>query len=465
MAKRLKLFTYQRKILRFILSRAGAAVFVPPGLGKTAAALAAVKYRKNHLGHCKTLVIAPLVVAYNTWVTEVTEWDMFSQLSVSLLHGKDKELRAADNSDIHVINPEGLKFLLNQFKGKKLPYDMLIVDESTKFKNHNTQRFKMLRRILPQFTYRVILTGTPMPRSLLNLFPQMYIVDLGATLGNRIGQYRERYFRRTYPLEYNNWEPRQGSHAAILDKIKDSAITLKASDYRADYKPLRVNNIYLSMDKATAKKYRAVEEGLQAELQAVAGALTLPPGVAQKYGKLRQIASGGLYTEGGDFELISNQKLDRLTALQGELQGANMLVGYHYRFTRQQLINYYKDITSIDTHMSPEDKSRAIADWNRDRLPILFGNAGAMAHGLNLHKGSGRDIVWLTLPEDLEVYEQFNARIYGRTGVTEPVTVHNIIIRGTVEEVILKRLQSRSRQQESLLDTLRDYYNVKEGKQ
>lgn len=456
---KLHLFDYQKEITKFILEHEGAGVFVDPGLGKTAATLQAIKFLHMADPSLRVLVIAPLMVVHNTWPAEIKQWDQFSDLSFSVLHGAGKNAALRKGSTVDLINPEGLFWLFPELLkvSKKFPYDVLVVDESTKFKNATCKRFKVLRKHLPRFPRRVILTGTPIPKSLEDIFSQSMIIDLGETFGRSIMGFRREYFRPIPPLEFNRWEPLPGSLVRVKKKLAPHVITLEAMDHKADLKPLVSNVIRVDLPPAVQKIYAKFERDFFADLD---GSAVFTPTEAQKYLTLRQIANGGLYKpEGRDFFNLHECKLDALEILHGELHEAPTLVGFHFRSTGTQIKKRWPTAPIISgADHDQKKRGQLIEDWNADRVPLLFGQAAAMAHGLNLHKGTGRNIVWLTVPDNLETYEQFNRRIYGRNGVTDRVFVHNLIARGTVEEVIIKRLQKREAVQADLKSQLKEYY-------
>jgi len=448
----------QKKITSFQLSKGCSAIFSTAGSGKTAGTLKTIRTLHFLNPDLKVLIVAPLIVAYNTWFDEVAKWDQFKHLSISILHGAKKKERLNDSSTIHLINPEGLFFL---FDNLEHDYDLLVIDESTKFKNFSSKRFKLLKKNLKRFKKRSILTGTPMPKGLENIFPQVFIVDGGATLGKSITKFRRQYFNQLYPIEYNIYEAKPEALKQVTKKIEHFSLVLKAKDFNKDYKELRVNNIYLKLPDKVQKKYNQLEKKLFTEIEDVEKWVL---NASTKYGALKQMASGGLYKDkelNEDYFDLHKVKLEMIEHLSNELFGSPVLIGYHYKFSKEQAQKYFKSAKFIDSKLKPKEKTKIINQWNEDKVGLLFGQASSMAHGLNLHYGTGRNIVWFTLPDDLEIYDQFNARIYGRNGVKEIVTVHNLIMKNTIEEVIFKRLQQRDKTQKDFLNDLKNYYKRK----
>ena len=219
---------YQKKAVREVLQNASKALFMDPGLGKTSVILAALKILKKEKVAVKTLIIAPLRVCYLVWPKELEHWNDFSSLTYQILHGKDKEKNLQKDADIYIINPEGLSWLFKQ-PFKKYNFDTLVIDESSKFKASNTQRFKLLKNHLPSFRRRYILTGSPTPNTMMDLFSQIFILDLGASLGKYITHFRNNYF---YPTGFGGyeWKLKETGEKEIQAKIKPLVLRLEADD-------------------------------------------------------------------------------------------------------------------------------------------------------------------------------------------------------------------------------------------
>ena len=445
---------YQQRGIKFLLANPRAGLFFDPGLGKTATTLAAINGLKRAGFVNKVLVVAPLRVIYSVWPAQVALWQQFSGLSVSIVHGnqsaRTEALRAP--ADIYLINPEGLQWLSEQ---KTPDWQMLVVDESTKFKSASAKCFKALKTLLPQFERRVILTGTPSPNGLEDLWAQIYILDEGERLGKRITHYRERFFYRGGYRNYE-WIANRNSQSEIEQRIADIVLRLDAADY-LQMPELIVNDIELDLPADVRKAYRLLEREL---LFAIRDTEKQTTSAGAKYLLCRQVANGGIYDEHNVAHHVHSAKLEALESIYEELQGKPLLVVYQFNHDLQRL-RAWQRAPAICGETSPADANKIIAAWNAGTLPLLYVQPQAMSHGLNM-QGAGNDIVWFGLTDNLETYLQTNARIY-RQGVKNNVRVHRLICKGTVDTLMRRRIDNKEESQQSLLDSLRDYIGGSHG--
>lgn len=433
---------YQSDAIRFMLKRKAAGLFADPGMGKTAVALDIIRILQ-----ARALVIAPLRVCFTTWPNERWKWQQFNPLTHTILHGKNKTLELPQ-ARIELMNPEGVFWLAEQeIEGR---WDILIVDESTKFKNWTAKRTKLLRKMLKYFPRRYILTGTPTPNSLMDLFSQIYILDGGRALGKYITHYRRNYFNEVGYIKFRKYELRNGAETEIYDKIKPRAFRLDSKDY-LNLPPLVYNNIPVVLDSDSQEIYDGMERELATELQY---ATILAGSAAVAYGKCRQIASGGLYDENKECHQIHKAKIEALTDLLEELHGKPVLVGYNFKFELEMLQKAFgRRLEHIDGKTTAKRSTAILDRWNARKIEILACQAGTVSHGVNLQDG-GNDLVWYSPTDNPETYEQFNQRVY-RQGIKGTVRIHHLIVKGTVEELILERLGNKAARQERLLDALK----------
>lgn len=433
-----------------------AGLFLDPGLGKTSITLCAI----NGLKRCgfphRTLIIAPLRVIYSVWPNEIRKWECFSGLSYSLIHGDRTKRHQAlgRDADIYAINPENVQWLFAQ---KDLPeWDILVIDESTKFKNHNSKRFKVLRHFLPKFKRRVILTGTPAPNSLLELWGQIGILDGGHRLGPWT-YYRDNHFAPSDWNEYK-WSLKKGHDVIIGAKIQDITLRMEAKDL-LDLPPLVENDIIVTLPPEIKKAYDALEDDLFTTIKFMedrgqpVDLVASTAGV--KYGMLRQLASGGIYTQTGGVEgaTAHEAKLDALADLIEELGGKPLLVCYHYRHEVKRLLKRWPKTPCLNGDTSAKATDAMCDKWNKGELPLLFAQPLSMGHGLNLQAG-GNDLCWLAPPDSLETYLQSNARLH-RQGQKGSVRIHRILAEGTIDRIVAKRLSDRDLQQKTLLELIK----------
>lgn len=441
---------YQQKAVKFLLQQGAAALFLDPGLGKTSIFLAAVKILKKEKLVRKTLLIAPLRVCYLVWPKEISKWKDFTGISYQILHGKDKEKNLYKEADIFIINPEGLTWLAKH-NLKKLGFDMLGIDESSKFKASNTQRFKLLKNMLGMFRRRVIMTGSPSPNGMMDLFSQIFILDGGASLGRFITHYRNNFF---YPSGFGGyeWKLQPGAEKRIQERIKPMVLRLEAKDY-LELPELIENNIYITLDKNAREIYDEIEDELFVDLTKgeivaanAAGAST----------KCRQIANGGVYDEDRTVFTVHMEKAEAVAELVAELQGTPAFIAYDFHHDLERLYRVLGIDTPNISTANPKQASRIEADWNAGKIPVLLGHPASVGHGLNL-QGSGNHVIWHSLTWNFEHYDQFNKRVLRQGNKNTHVYVHHIIAENTVDIAILTALKLKDTTQRSLLAGLKEY--------
>jgi SNF2 family DNA or RNA helicase len=446
---------YQLRGMQFLLANKRAGLFFDPGLGKTATTLSAINGLLRAGLVEKVLIVAPLRVIYSVWPAQVAHWQQFGAMRVSIVHGTRSERTAALRApaDVYAINPEGLQWLVEQ---ERPNWQMLVVDESTKFKSPKSKCFKALKEMLPEFDRRVILTGTPSPNGLEDLWAQIYLLDEGERLGKRITHFRERFFHRGGFRGYE-WAPNPRSQQEIEQRISDIVLRLDAADY-LQMPELITNDIEIDLPGDIRKAYRKLEKELFFELD---GAEVQTTSAGAKYLMCRQVANGGLYVD-GNAEHVHQAKIEALESIHDELGGKPLLVAYQFQHDLERLKAWH-DAPHIGGGVSPAITDRLVKQWNTGGLPLLYVQPQAMSHGLNM-QGAGNDIVWFGLTDNLETYSQTNARIY-RQGVRNNVRVHRLLAKGTVDMAMRRRIDNKEEAQKSLLDSLRDYMEARNGSQ
>jgi hypothetical protein len=452
-----------------------AALFWDPGLGKTSVTLAAFQLLRKAGGVRKALIVAPKRVCQLVWTHdeggELSKWADFSDLHVSLLHGKDKDDAAEVDADLYVINPDGLKWLIESgalVNLLKRGVDTLIVDELSGFKHPQTKRFKLLKPFLGRFKRRWGLTGSPASNGLMDLFGQAFVLDLGQALGRYITHYRFSYFVPTGFGGYD-WKPQEGSEERIYKALGNLALSMRATDH-LDLPPLVENNIWVTLPDDARRAYTQMEEDLVAM---IADKTVTAANAAVASGKCRQVASGGVYVESpgaapgmGEtaeaFDLRSrkviqlhDEKTAALMDLIGELQGSPLLVAYEYEHDLTRIRAALGEETpAINGRTTPKDALALTVAWNKGLLPVLCGHPAAMGHGLNLQQ-AGSHVAWYTLTWNYELYDQLNRRVY-RQGQKNHVIVHRILARRTVDEIVAKAISAKGRGQDALFQGLKD---------
>lgn len=471
MAKRWIPHNYQLTAISFAITNALSGFFLDPGLGKTSISLAVIKILKYATRTKAVLMVAPLRVSYSVWPKEIKKWSNFNCLSHTVLHGDNKEALWGKQKDIYLINPEGLEWLHGELlkglkAGKKCPFDILWIDESTKFKNHESVRFELVVDMLPLFKRRHIMTGTPAPKGLLDLWSQIYLLDEGKTFGPNYHKFRSKYFETNDWNKYS-WYIKDFAADTIHKKIAPMVLEMSAKDY-LDIPPIVYNNIMVQLPDKAMKYYKTMEKEFFIELDGMEASAEQ---AAQVSLKCHQIANGNVYedvpeglTEEEERRFkrtrkiihIHDAKLDALQDLLDELNGKPLLIAYQYKHDLNALrrrlgedLPYIGSGVSIDTALQLED------DWNAGKLPYLAGHPQSMAHGLNFQEG-GNDVAWFSLTWNLEDYLQFIKRIE-RQGVVGEVRVHHFIGEGTIDEAMIFRLGKRADEQTDLRTAIKLY--------
>lgn len=438
-----KLHPYQAYCKEFILNHPATGLLLDMGLGKTLTTLTAIKELVlDYEVVNKVLVIAPLSVT-SVWAAEVNKWDHLKALSLTLVTGPAAKRQAALNeqADLYVINVDNVPWLV-EYYGKSWPFDMIVVDELSTFKSASTRRFKALRKVRPKAKWFVGLTGTPSPNGLQDLWSQVYLLDRGERLGSSMTKYRQSYF---YPLSGQGyvvykWGLKEGAEEKIHKKIADICISMKAKDYLK--LPGRTDNVIeVEMPAAAWTTYKTLKRQFVAEL---AGEAITASNAAVLSNKLLQLASGKVYyNEDHDELTLHEAKLEALARIVEESQGQPILVFYTFQHERDRLLKYFKQAKVIDV------KAGDVERWNNGEIPILLANPQSAGHGLNLQQG-GHIIVWYNLTWSLEQYLQANARL-DRQGQTQPVIVHHVVTKGTIDEQVLAALKDKNSGQEALM--------------
>lgn len=419
------------------------------GMGKTVSTLTAID-NLIFLGEVyKVLVIAPLRVAEDTWSTEVEKWNHIKHLRVSKILGTKKQRKEAlmKDADIYVTNRENIDWLVNECFSSWL-WDMVVIDELSSFKSSKAKRFRALKKVRPYFKRMVGLTGTPAPNSLIDLWPQIYLLDGGKRLGRTITSYRQQYFnpgKRNQYIVYN-WELKDGAEEQIHKKIGDICISMMAKDY-LDI-PERIDNIIdINLPKNAINKYKQLEKDLVLELgedditAANAAVLT---------NKLLQMSNGAIYSEDKQVIEIHDEKLKALLDIIESANGKPVLIFYSFKHDFDRIVNFFK---SKKLNAIGLGDSKDIKKWNNGEIPILLVHPASAGHGLNLQYG-GNIIVWFGLTWSLELYQQANARLH-RQGQRESVIIHHLVSKDTVDEDVIKALGSKEVNQNVLLEAVK----------
>lgn len=450
---------YQLRAAEHLATHAAAGLPLRPGGRKTSITLAAFLKVRETQPDATMLIVAPLRVCRQVWRQEGAKWEEFRHLKFSLLHGPKKDERLNDDSDIWLINPEGVEWLCQKYFGRSLPFYIVCIDELTKFKNSQADRSKALRPRLNRVPFRWGLTGSLAPNGYMDVFGQMLMLDDGAALGRYITHYRDTYFQ----LDYDGFTYKlmPGAEKRIVGRIAPYWFQMNEEDYK-QLPPLVDVEHFLDLEGGPRKLYEKMKKDMIA---------TLPEGIitaansAACYSKLSQMANGAVYV--GDnkqtVSVIHDLKLDAIEDLLEELAGEPLLVGYEFNHDLERLRDRFgvmdkatgkKVIPYLGKGTSAKQEAEWIAAWNRGELPLLCAHPASAGHGLNMQGSSAFNVAWFGITWDYELYDQFMRRIW-RDG-TEALRVFNhlLLVRGTIDELKLLALRGKDMSQSGLLKAL-----------
>ena len=448
---------YQRYAAEYIKAHPAAAVFLACGLGKTSITLTAVNdLMFDSFEIHRALVVAPIRVASFSWPAEIEKWDHLEGLKYSVAVGTAAERLAAlkKQADIYLINRENVQWLITE-SGIPFDFDMVVIDELSSFKNHQTKRFKALMKVRPKVKRIVGLTGTPSSNGLMDLWAEFRLLDMGERLGRFIGQYRTSYFR---PDKQNgqvvfSYKPLPGAEKQIYSKISDITISMKSTDHLR--MPELINSRYtVYLSETEREKYEELKKDLV--LQLPDGEITAA-NAASLSGKLSQMADGAVYTDVGETIAIHEKKLDALEDIIEAAYGRPVLVAYWFRHDFERIS---ERLNKLKIPYARLDTDGSIRKWNAGEIPVALIHPASAGHGLNLQDG-GNTLVWFGLTWSLELYQQTVARLWRQGQESETVVVQHIITKGTIDERIMKALSEKDTTQAALIDAVKADLKIK----
>ena len=442
---------YQKYAANFITDNPISCLLLDMGLGKTSITLTAINdlLFDSFQAH-KILVIGPLRVARDTWPEELQKWEHLSGLRFSVAVGTEAERKAAlwAKADIYIINRENVQWLI-EASGMPFNFDMVVVDELSSFKSHQSKRFRALMKVRPKVKRIVGLTGTPSSNGLMDLWAEYRLLDMGQRLGRFIGNYRSEYFtpdKRNGQVIFS-YKPLPGAEEKIYSQISDITVSMKATDHLT--MPELISIEYpVSLSDKERSRYDELKRDLVLTLQD--GEVTAANAAALS-NKLCQMANGAVYGDDGEVHHIHDRKLDALEDLLEAARGKPVLMAYWFK---HDLARIEERLRKLGTHFSRLDSSASIQKWNAGELPVALIHPASAGHGLNLQAG-GSTLIWFGLTWSLELYQQTNARLWRQGQGSETVTIHHIIAKDTIDLRVLKALSEKDKTQTALIDAVK----------
>lgn len=439
------LYPYQPPVVDHILDNPFCGSFLDMGMGKTVTVLTAINtliYEELEIN--TVLIVGPKRVVSSTWPDEVEKWSHLEHLKVSKIIGTVKQRREAvrQKADVYLISRDNLVWLIGEFGGSMLPYDMLVIDESSSFKNPSSVRSKALKSVQPCFKRVVILTGTPAPNGLIDLWFQIWLLDRGERLGKFVTNYKDRFFLRVCSpgSHFGKYVPTDDTKEKIYGLIKDIVISMKSEDY-LDLEPVKFIDVPVALPAAVRKQYDEFERDRVMELiESEVTAMT----ASVMSGKLLQFSGGAVYDDEKVWHKIHDEKLDALEELIEEANGQPVLIAYTFKHELERILQRLKAYKPV--HFQTD---KHIKDWNAGKIPVMVMHPASGGHGLNLQHG-GNIAIWYSLNWSLELYGQWNKRL-PRPGQKKQVVIYRLIAPGTEDESVVKALDSKGRTQDGLM--------------
>lgn len=443
---------YQAYAIERIIHDARLGLFQDMGLGKTVETLTAINDLKYfRWAVSRVLVVAPKKVAEATWQAEAASWDHLKHLRIiSVLGSAQKRIRALNTpGDIWVINRENVPWLVDYYRNS-WPFDMVVLDESSSFKNPQSKRFKSLRLVLHYIRRLVLLTGTPAPNGLADLWAQIYLLDEGERLGRTLSAFREAFFTQdpAWPgQQYRTYTPQDGADSRIRAAISDICVSMKSEDYLS--LPEYIEDVVpVELDTAARRAYDKMERDMLLQVDEA----TITAGTAAVLnGKLLQLCSGAVYDEDKNPVEIHRCKIEAFLEVVEQLNGQHALVFYWFQHERDRLLDALAGSgLRVRVYRGDED---AVA-WNAGEVDLLLAHPASCGYGLNLQAG-GHHMVWFGFPNwALEIYQQACKRLH-RQGQQYPVVSHLLVVKGGMDEDVVASLRDKGDTQEALMQALK----------
>lgn len=441
---------YQEYCIGRIVNDDAVGLFLRPGLGKTSITLSAINVLKYFRWQVsKALVVAPKKVAEATWSKECAKWDHLAHLRVEVVTGTAKKRTDALNTpaDVYVINRENIPWLVDYYR-QAWPFDMVVLDESTSFKNGQSKRFKALKLVRRFMKKVVLLTGTPSSSGIMDLWAQVYLLDGGVRLGKTITQFRERYFTaNTHGGHFTEYTPKEDAESAVLGAIGDICVSMTAEDY-LELPDLIVHDIPVRLDGKARRGYEKFERDLLLTIDEdtitanTAGVLT---------GKLLQYCAGAVYDDDGKAVHVHDCKLEAYRELIESLGGEPCITFYGYRHDRDRIS---EALSGRGLRVRAYEGAADEEAWNSGEIDVLLVHPASCAYGLNLQAG-GRHIIWYTPCWSFELNDQGICRLYRQGSPYDKVYVHYLIVEDSVDENVKAAIAERGEVHARAMDILK----------
>lgn len=454
------LLPYQLRMIEHIRENACCALWVDMGLGKTVSTLTALQhliedYETNHV-----LVVAPLRVARKTWTDEIETWAHLRGLTTSKIIGTAQQRLAGARrrADIHLVNRENMEWLASHFmenrngkwyKTAAWPWDTVVLDESTSFKNQDNNRYRALRRCRKWMNRVIQLTGTPSPKGLQDLWAQAYLLDGGVRLGNTLGAFRRRWMD---PPDWTQtkWKMKPAAEPQIHSAMSDIALTLRAEDY-LDLPPMigLENPQSLVRVEMSASERAQYERFARTMVMELAGERITAANAGVLWGKLLQLSNGAVYVDHPKWEAFHDRKLEALLDIE-DTNSEPMMIIYNYKPDLYRICEAF-DRRGVNYRVLKTEQDEE--DWNAGLFDRLILHPASAGHGTNLHKNGCELQLWYGLTASTEQYQQTVARIAGgHRRLGKSVRILHLVADDSQDDMARWILEDDTAQQDRLME-------------
>jgi SNF2 family DNA or RNA helicase len=443
---------YQETAQKYLLDNPSSALIMDMGLGKTITCLSTVEELFLNLETKGVLVVAPKLVATVTWPVEVESWNNTSWMQYQILHGRKKDEAFETPAHLYFVNYAGLFWLMEKMgsmKPEEWPFDSIIWDESSRMKSHKSKRFKLFKKFVRHFKRKILLTGTPSPQGLLDLWSQYYLLDCGQRLGTGFTHYRNRYF---YPVDFQQrkWEPLEHSKKTIYEKVEDITLRISRED-NLDLPGADIVDHFLKLPRDIRKTYDEFEKQMFAEIDDEGTEIEAQTASVLS-GRCHQLAGGAIYVdEEKNWQIVHEEKINALRSIYDKSSGP-LLVAYSFQHEKERILEEFPKAEFFNAKMDAQD---IVKRWNAGKIKMLVAHPKSAGHGLNLQYGS-HEMCWFTMTWSLEEYLQMNKRI-DRQGQTKRCSIHRLIVEKTVEIALAAALERKEAGQQDFMNALKMY--------
>lgn len=420
-----------------------------PGTGKTRPAIGAFAERRKN-GGGKALVLAPKSILQPAWGDDIGKF--FPGLKYICAYASNRRKALEMDADIYITNHDAAKWLIDNMDPHYWDdFDTIIIDESTAYKNHNAKRSKAVYNLAKRFTHRQLLTGTPNPNSVVEFWHQLKILDDGERLGTSYWRFRSIVCEPVQVgpgASHVKWVDKPGAETAVYDMIEDITIRHERGEcpnYGEPYK------IFYNLSAKAAQVYNDMQDQAVALLND--GKLLTASQASAVHTKLQQIASGAVYTDEEQWSVIDRGRYELIMDLIEARE--QCLVGFQWKHQRDELEKEAKKrkitYAVIDGTVKDHERIQAVKDFQAGLIKVIFAHPQSAGHGLTLTAGT--TCIWSSPTYNTEHYVQFNARI-NRSGQEKQTETILICARGTVDEQVYDRLDSKMSSMQMLLELL-----------